>query len=391
MMAKGNPIMEKTMGEDEFKGLEAEIDSAVDRLFVEKQKESEESLIMKPTRLEPSREKEQETSSQSTSISPSKPTSFLRSGEKMETQLLSLEWEITKENLENTKEEVLALQRIMREKPQIKAILDSMEKVLNLMIQDDENISSSLIKFLLDSKETIKLLMKKEKDSEIDIYKQLASAGIEARFSCLKGLKSLETKLPPSGSKEEIDRAEKPMFGGEQIQENLNKMSSFLERMNGVLEKIDTHVSRLGQETGKSFEQPLAGKEPLLINIVVFRVDERLFGVKSDKIFRLFKVPSTFHTKYVGQQKIRLRDFEVRMIDLEGIFSIRGGDRKGPEKILTVKDGGEYKGMLVDEVLKRLSARSDTGGEFGEYFVGMAHWTYQQRPVDIPILDLKKF
>jgi hypothetical protein len=138
-------------------------------------------------------------------------------------------------------------------------------------------------------------------------------------------------------------------------------------------------------------EQHLVGTRPLFVNIIVFKVDESLFGVKSDKVFRLFKVPSTFHAKYVDQQKIRLKDFEVRMIDLERIFSIQGVDRKGAVKILIVKDGEEYKGLLVDEVLKRLSTRSDISGEYGEYFAGMAHWTYQQHPVDIPILDLKKF
>jgi hypothetical protein len=382
--------MEK-MGEDEFKGLEAEIDSAVDQLFVEKEKEREESSMIKSARSEPSNETERKTDGESSIPFPSKPLPFFRSGEKMETQLLSLEWEITKENLHNTKEEVLALQRIMREKPEITAILNLMEKVLNRMIENEDSISPPWIKFLLDSKETIKLLMKKEADNEIDIYKQLAYAGIEARFFRLEGLKDTETKQSALSMNKETDRTDILMPGGKQIQEMLNKMSLFLEKMDEILKRIDTHLSTPGQETPKPLEQDHPETKPLLVNITVFKVDEKLFGVESDKVFRLFKVPSSFHGEDMDQQKIRLKDLEVRMIDLKRIFSIQGGDQKGEVKILTVKDDGEYKGLMVDEVLRRLSTHAEFSREYGEYFVGKVHWTYQQHPVEIPILNLKKF
>lgn len=426
------------MGEDEFKGLEAEIDSAVDRLFVEKKREREESFKIQSTPSEPSFETdimmkslrskpsfETDVLLKSTQSEPSfetdillkstqseppfeiegeaaiedsisfnkKPLPFLRSGEKMETQLLSLEWEITKDNLENTKEEVLALRRILREKPEIISILNLMEKVLNRMIENEESISPPLIKFLLDSKETIKLLMKKEMDKEIDIYKQLAYTGIEARFFCLEGFKNIETKQPTLHLAKETEKKESPMPGVEQIQqmqEMSNKMNSFLERTEEILRRMNTHLSILGQETRKSSEQDLLGIKPLLVNITVFKVDERLFGVESEKVCRLFKVPSSFHNKVRGQEKIRLKDFEVRMIDLKKLFSIQGGDQKGEVRILTVKDNREYKGLMVDEVLKRLSTHSDIGREQNEYFVGKVHWTYHQHPVEIPILDLKK-
>ena len=113
--------------------------------------------------------------------------------------------------------------------------------------------------------------------------------------------------------------------------------------------------------------------------------------MESDKIFRLFKVPSSFHSKYIDQQKIRLKGLEVRMIDLKKIFSIQGGDQKGEVRILAVKDNGEYKGLMVDEVLKRLSTHSNVSKEYGEYCAGTIHWTYHQHLVEIPILDLKKF
>ena len=71
-----------------------------------------------------------------------------------------------------------------------------MEKVLIHMIKNEENIQPPWIKFLLDSKETIKLLMRKETEGEINIYKQLAYLGIEARFSCLEGMKEAKIIQP---------------------------------------------------------------------------------------------------------------------------------------------------------------------------------------------------
>ena len=78
------------------------------------------------------------------------------------------------------------------------------------------------------------------------------------------------------------------------------------------------------------------------------------------------------------------------MINLEKILSIQGGEPKGEIKILMVKDNGEYKGFMVDQVLNKLSALSDKGGEIGGCFSGIIHSTYQEQPIEIPILDLKK-
>ena len=62
-------------------------------------------------------------------------------------------------------------------------------------------------------------------------------------------------------------------------------------------------------------------------------------------------------TNIQSQQKIRLKDFEMKVVDLKKIFCIQGGDPKGETNILTVKEDGEYKGLIVDQVLKKLSDR----------------------------------
>ena len=477
--------MEK-MGEDEFKGLEAEIDSAVDRLFVEKEREREEDQTMRLAGAKPPREAEKKTDAEilvssaakplsffkteervepqplppqradiespipsapkpssffrtgermepqplpperadmespipsaskpsslfrtgertepqplpperadieSPAFSATKPLSFLRFGERMESQLLSLEWEITKENLHSTQKEVHSLQKIMREQPQVTAILNLMEKVLTRMIENDENISPSWIKFLMDSKETMKLVMKKETGDEIDIYKRLAFEGIESRFLNLEGSEDIEAKQPALSPRKESE-GEVATPDKKEGLEMLDKMSLFLNRMDETLKGMDVHLSELRQEIRRPPEQTIPEIKTSLVSVTVFKVDKKLFGVESDKVFRVFRAPGSFRGRDVDRRTIRLKDLKVRMIDLKRIFSIQEGPGEGEVKILTVKGNGEYKGLVVDEVLRKLSTRPNYDTESDEHFVGKVHWTYQQQQVEIPILNLKKF
>jgi chemotaxis protein histidine kinase CheA len=382
--------MEKAMGENEIKGLEEEIDSAVDRLFVEKKGRSPEGPVKKPTDEEPLFRMEKDVDLESP-IQPSSPVPpFSRSIEKMESQLLSLEWEITKENLGKTREEVLAFRESVKDKPNITSVLGLMEKVLDYMIKNEEKIEPPLVKFLMDSKETIRLLMKKEADRERNTYKELAYAGIQARYSSLEELKEVRPRRAPLSSREETERDEIPARRDKRIDEILYKMDLFLEKVEEFFRRFDQHMVRPEESIQGPFEQ-LEKASALPMNITVVRVGGKFFGVESDKVSKLFKVPSGFHEKYASQQRIRLKDFEVRLIDLRKIFSIPKGDGREELKILAVKDDAEYKGLMIDQVLERLSTLSDIGEAYGEYFLGLFRWTYQERPMEVPILDLGKF
>jgi hypothetical protein len=456
--------MEKMMEEEELKGLEEEIDDAVDRLFVAKKGGKTDSFLMesppaepplKTPAVEPTIKSPAIAPSMEPSISepyvkpvipaptlkppipepprkppipeppmkslvlepliepsisesademgkifdleitppppplPTVPTPFLKSIEKMEAQLLSLEWEITEEKLKRTGEEVLALRDLMKQKPDITSILSWMDKVLAHMIKNEENIRPPWIKFLLDSKETIKLLMKKDTEGEINIYKQLAYHGIEARFFCLEGMKEAPVLSPPMISIEEKAKEEIFLQAEKRIEDTLNKMNLFSGKMDEILGKIEPYLSKMVQMNSK-IPEPFDDRS-LHINVTIFKVDEKLLGVESKNVFKLFKVPNTFQEKYSNQQKVRLKDVEVKMINLKELLSIHGGGPKEEIRILTVKDNGEFKGFMVDQVLKKLSTVSDQEGKVGEYFSGVIHFTYQEQSVEIPILDLKKF
>ena len=158
-----------------------------------------------------------------------------------------------------------------------------------------------------------------------------------------------------------------------------------------IFRTMKQQISRLEETTRKPLAPSIqASAKP--VNVTIFRIDQKLFAVESEKVFKLFNVPNTFQKKYSSQEKIRLRDFEVKIVNLRKTFALQGGESKGEmTKILAVKDNGEYKGFLIDQVLKKLYTTSDQGGEVGEYFSGVIHSTYQEKSVEIPILDLKKF
>jgi hypothetical protein len=388
--------MDKLLGENDIKGLEEEIDSAVDRLFVEKKGEPTETVSkppQPPVKEHPFRV-EKDLDFESTSAPPPSPPLAAPSGfksiEKMEGQLLSLEWEINGENLRRTKEEVLALRQTLREKPEVGSVLNLMDKVLDYMVKNEERIRPPLVKLLMDSKETLKLLMRKEADSELNVYKQLAYIGIQARYSCLEELKEAKPERPAANLREEKEKAGILIKMENQIGELSKKMNLFLEKMEGLYQKMDLFPLKVDRGSTPPAERPIAIRS-VPINITIFKVEERLLGVESDQIYKLFKVPMDHQDRYADQQKIRLKDFEVRLIDLRRVFSIPKGNRKAEIKILAVNADGEYKGFMVDQVLERVSTQMETGGNYGQYFTGITHWTYQERPTEISILDLRKF
>jgi hypothetical protein len=440
--------MDKVTEEEDFKGLDEEIDDAVDRLFIDnknkrvagksftvesqapktplrsiiaepsiKSPASEPSMeplslepsmespipepftkpsisepSMKPSFLEPSHEFELEKNLdlEMTPHPPSAPVQFSKSIENMEAQLLSLEWEITDEKLKKTREEILALRELFKQKPDLASVLSDMEKVLSHMIENEEDIRPSWIKILLDSKETIKLLTRKETEGEINIYKQLAYLGIESRFSSLDGLKESKVVQPSLGKREGIEKAEPSIPGEKKFEDMSNKMNLFMSNVEEIFRTMKQQISRL-EETTRRPSPPPAEVRPKPLNVTIFRVDKKLFGVESEKVFKLFKAPNTLQKRYSNQEKIRLRDFEIKMINLKKLLAIPGAELKGEIKILAVKDNGGYKGFLVDQVVKKVLAPSEKEGEVGEYFSGVIHSTYQEQSVEIPILDLKKF
>jgi hypothetical protein len=313
--------------------------------------------------------------------------------EKIETQLLSLEWEITNEGIEKTKETIVELRRHWSGQPRILSISQWMEKVLDSMLKSDANIRPPLITFLMDAKDTIKMLSQGGTTNESNIAKQLAYNGIEARFLGLTGLREAPSQGPAPETRDAGPRPgpgpAAPDAGMKRMEEIADQIHRFTRTMQDTLEKIEERLSRLEQQPVSRREEE-APQPSSWLTVMVFTVEGRVFGVENERVFKLFRVPPAFRDKVVDQRRVRLKNVEVRLVDLKMLFSIHEKGREGELKLLIVKDEGEYKGLMIEQVLQKVSTCSELAKGAGDYFIGSLPWTYQERPVEISVLDVKR-
>jgi hypothetical protein len=313
--------------------------------------------------------------------------------EKIETQLLSLEWEITNEGIEKTKETIVELRRHWSGQPRILSISQWMEKVLDSMLKSDANIRPPLITFLMDAKDTIKMLSQGGTTNESNIAKQLAYNGIEARFLGLTGLREAPSQGPAPETRDAGPRPgpgpAAPDAGMKRMEEIADQIHRFTRTMQDTLEKIEERLSRLEQQPVSRREEE-APQPSSWLTVMVFTVEGRVFGVENERVFKLFRVPPAFRDKVVDQRRVRLKNVEVRLVDLKKLFSIHEKGREGELKLLIVKDEGEYKGLMIEQVLQKVSTCSELAKGAGDYFIGSLPWTYQERPVEISVLDVKR-
>jgi len=367
--------MEKKINEDEFLELEQEIDSAVDRLFREKAEIQEgvgDSSFLEPTAL----------------AEPRAPSPQPGPLEGLEAQLLQLEWEITAENLRKSEQEVKALRRTFKENPRILSVLGLMEGVLQKMIEKGGGIEPPFMKFLLDAKETLKFFLKRVEGPSAP-YQQLLYDGLAARASLLSSSVAAAAKdVAPSLERKPEEEV------GSQLWKRLDGLAEGLrtisEKMEGILSRVEKLLLRL--EGMKPSGEPIRTAEDReTLQVTVFRAHGRLYGVENEKVYKVFRVPEELWARYGGAGKVRLKDLEVRLIDLGKFLSLEGEGPQGERMLLVEEDGG-YIGFRIDEVLKRLSGPLFQKAEPSEPFViGHIRWRFENRPVDVPILDPKRF
>jgi hypothetical protein len=363
--------MEDSSNDQDLKRLEAEIESAVNRFFVERTAGFSE-VSSGEDRTSP--EKRIDTARNDTSLSVGEwaPSTAKDPIENLEAELLSLEWEITPEGIRKAKDQTVALQNALSEDPDTRSVLGFIEQVLTRMEKDEQVIRPDVITFLLDCKNTLRLLLSADTNEEVRIYRHLAYAGIEARFSCLRVCEEPKTAeaLP--------------------IQEQPNESGGILglqDRMHLLAEKIDALSEKIDRSLGARDVIPVA--QALPVDITIFKIGEKLFGVPSEKVFKLYRVPSHAISRYSDQETIRTKDMELKIIDASKHLAAERGMVRGEGKLLTLREDEEYKGMLIDGVVKTVSVAVEPGGQ-GRSFSGIVHWTYERNPVTVPVLNVKE-
>lgn len=317
----------------------------------------------------------------------------------MEAQLLSLEWEISGEKLAKTQEAVNVLQHTLKQREDVRSVLGFMKDLLDRMRADEEDIHPPMIKFLLDAKETVKLLLRQETDKEIMIYKQLALDGIEARFGGMGKMRGVRDQAEAVRI-EDKGPALSPIEWKKE--EAFRQWDSFFKKTEGILHQINQRLSQLEKVRQEPIPSPERHSEtpplPPLKDITVFKAGGKLVGVESEGIRKLFKVPPFFQETYAEQPRVRVRENDITLIDLKKIFPEESWRSEGAVKLLMLygeggKEGeGECKGLIVEDVLKRLMIlpEQEKGSGDGNPLLGRIRWLYDAHPVDVPILDFRK-
>jgi hypothetical protein len=439
--------MDKKIDEEDLKALDEEIDKAIGKMFVPKDPSLIQTLSPKAPSFEPSFESEakpaaaakpsfemmessilelsSEMEKSFDAIPPSEEEEIFRpvdderaapsapapppppvslepldartSLERLEGHLLTLEWEINKENLEKTKQEVRALKQGGEGGAPAASILACMEKVLNRMISHGDAISPAFTKFLMDSKETLKLFLGKEAERGIEPYQRLVLEGIEARFTCLELSSGGPATAALSLQAEEMPREDSKDLGGTAVEEIVARMSAYYEKVETGLKKVNDHLALLGEwvrhapaslETKRGVPEALG---PAGMSLTLVRVDEKFFGVPSDKVFKLFRIPLSRGREVINQPSIRLKEMDVKIADLRKLFSLAGSWKEKEPRLLIVQHAGKYKGLVIEQVLPRISFTSGVERASAPYSCGTLRWTYEGRPVEVLILDVSQF
>jgi hypothetical protein len=430
--------MEKApLREEEIKELEEEIDLAVDRLFVEKKKGTGETLRQEhprfvppapePPDLEPSPAdlssfepasfepeplvsslqplrgdalssleplEEPEKGPDFGEIIPSPPpSSYLKTIDQLEAQLLALEWEITDEKLQNREQAVKSLSLLVKQRSDVVSILGFMEDMLKRMMANEEQIRPPMITFLLDAKETVKLLLRKETDGEVTIYKQLALAGMEARFATFQERERVPSQPSPVAlAAPEAKGPDVSTVHWKKIEETMEGLVSqwkpFLGEAGETLRRIERCLCAIEGGRPEPVASP-AGERPLM-DITIFETSGRCYGLESQKILKLLKVPPSFEERYGHYPKVRLKDHDVSLIDLQKAFPGESWGHGGALRLVMIREEEGYKGLMVEKVLKRLKGSLEERKGDGRPVLGIFRWNYQSHPVDVPILDLAR-
>ncbi len=359
--------MEEFSEEQELQRLEAEIESAVNRFFVERKAESVETSVPEAGSAPPI-----ETEVATEDHPPTAPAPVLVKNpvEDLEAHLLSLEWEITPEVLQKAKKEAVALRNALSLDSESASVLEFIEHVLTCMASEEKAIRPEVMTFLLDCKNTLRLLIGGNTNEATKLYNHLAYAGIQARFSSLFQ-ESAKESAPPvieqGGAREEI--------------------LGLQSRMDLLSEKIDNlaeQVGRLLQERDAAPEAP-----SLPVDVTIFKIGEKLFGVPSEKVYKLYKVPGYALDRYSDQERIRTKDMELKIIDTAKRLAAERDILREEPKLLALREDEEYKGMLIDAVLRTVSAFLEPGTQTS-CFAGTIRWMYERNPVTVPVLNVKE-
>jgi hypothetical protein len=169
---------------------------------------------------------------------------------------------------------------------------------------------------------------------------------------------------------------------GEDTLRRLDELASQGNQILGRIEGLLSHLSSVSTVVPR--DNTGGAAEP--VHVMLFRAGDRLFGLETGRILKLYKVPDPHSRRFTHRASVKMKDLEVRVVDLRKLFFLGDSPPGGEVKVLLVKSGSEYTGLMIDQMVDNVSARPEARTGQGDYVAAIVHWTWGGQPVEVPLL-----
>lgn len=408
----------------ELEKLEKEIESKVDKLFVDSElAEERQSFSLEEEGIFPEIFEGEDAFS------------------RLREYFLTLDWEINANTIKGLLEEVQRLEELYRGDKNIATLLGLMDKALSRLIEPGDRADRETISFLNRAKEALFQIVGPEKGEISDPEKMVME--MEAQYERLIGFPEEEFKetvameaIPEVGFDEiekVIERTIRPE--GEPLEKEAGKaiaeekgairpseeevhdefeyykrrllgqteqLRSLIERFHlaedllghkrifdkmvedikalsreliGIQEDLQENVQRLSLLSFQPLKEAIEKKPPLK-DLIFVSIANRIFAFPAESIQALFRVPMEYSPIVSKMKEIQLKSSIYPLIWLGERVGIQKGLTVFPKeaRILLVRSGEEMKAILVDKIIARqeVEVKEIQKEEHQELFSGIA-------------------
>ncbi len=325
--------------------LEDEIDQSIDSRFVQKGTGSEgvqsvastvksaESLETPEVKLEaPAPNASVEVPSADREPGPESTQGPMRNLENLETHLLSLEWEISPDLIDKVISELGFLKDAYDNDPALFQVFEMMSNVAHALADDEGNITPDNLRFLLEAKDGIKLLINELKGKEA--YRNVVLSGILAKHHLMQ------------------ERREGPIETTDQTVErkDVEGLTETLKTLSHELQKEIRQLFVITQKlrTGNAHSTPSE-----TVGMLLMTSSGRVFAIEKDLVLRSVQIPYRMVRTVWKDNEIRIRGDRFPLVNLFRLFKFR--DRVEPKEkaVVLIRKDDRTLAVLVDRLLQK--------------------------------------
>ena len=253
--------------------------------------------------------------------------------ENLETHLLSLEWEISRELIEKIISELSFLKEGHRNDRAVFQVADVMDKVAHLLARDEGNITPENLRFLLEAKDGIKLLSDDLKGRED--YKNMILSGILARYRLIHDQKRRPTEAR----------------GDTQSDGEVADIAKALRALSDELRIEIRELGRIAQELQQG--RPAQRVSEKGVETVLVESCGRVFAIDKERVIRSVQIPYRMVRTVWRDSEIRIRGVRLPLINLFRLFKFKGKVEARDRPVVLTKKGERTLAILADRVLER--------------------------------------